>query len=188
MNVLADSLEKYPMLDSLTRYGALKLASIPERLDGKTVLDIGGYDGRFALECLQRGADKAVCLDNNEWNHYYQGTWPNPQRLPGVDYSQGDFLEWQQSYDVVLCFNVLYHTERWKEAAMALRRLTKEVLCLSTYYAAGEEGWVPYTESGTGFLRATPTLRGLLEDLALAGFSQFEYKEVKDDTVVLRCI
>lgn len=187
MNVLEEQLAKYPMADSLARYGAIKLACIPDKLDGKRVLDIGGYDGRFAAECLQRGAATAVCLESQEWKHYMRGTWPEPGTFEGVEYQEGDFLEHQDVYDLVLCFNVLYHCARWQTAADALRRLTSDTLCISTYWAVGSQGWNEYVEMGTNFHRATPTIPGLFQELGQAGFSDFPYIQTKDELVVMRC-
>ena len=177
----------YPMADSLSRFGELKAACIPKDLTGRTVLDIGGYDGRFAKLCLDRGAKSALCLDNQEWASYGKGQWPVPQQFEGVEYRKGDFLELTKQFDLVLCFNVLYHCERWLEAPIALRRLSQGEVCISTYWAEGQQGWKEYTEMGTGFIRATPTIPGLLWGLAEAGFKQFPFSQAKDEMIVLRC-
>lgn len=56
---------------------------------GKTVLDIGGYDG-FAAEIAHKGgAARAICLDNQQYQHY---GW-NDKRLPGVEYITGDLMD-----------------------------------------------------------------------------------------------
>ena len=187
VTVLTDVLPNYPMLDSLKRIGPLKLASIPKKLNGLSVLDIGGYDGRFAWGCRRRGAARAVCLENEEWAKYNVGTWPKPEKFPYVEFVQGDFLDWQESFDLVLCFNVLYHCARWEEAAFALRRLTRGELCVSVYVASGTSGWVPYVEEGTGYQKATPTVPGLIEALASAGFPDYPHTAVRDGVIILRC-
>jgi tRNA (mo5U34)-methyltransferase len=43
----------------------LRYLALPERLDGKRVLDIGTYDGFFAFECEKRGAAEVVAVDVN---------------------------------------------------------------------------------------------------------------------------
>ncbi len=186
-NVL-DAPHDYPMLHSLGQYGQLKLEAIPESCKGMSVLDIGGYDGRFGYACLQRGATSAICLENEEWTKYYSGTWVSPGTFPGVEYVKGDFLIHDAWYDLVLCYNVLYHCEKWLDAIPALKRLTKGTLCISTYWANGTEGWKEYLESGTGFERATPTIPGLLKELADVGFKAYPFMAVKDETIVLRCL
>ncbi|HNX96969.1 MAG TPA: class I SAM-dependent methyltransferase [Candidatus Aminicenantes bacterium] len=43
----------------------LQVLQVPERLEGKRVLDIGTYDGFFAFECERRGAAEVVAIDIN---------------------------------------------------------------------------------------------------------------------------
>ncbi|MEO1523542.1 MAG: methyltransferase domain-containing protein [Cyanobacteria bacterium J06633_2] len=48
----------------------LEYFGLPERLDGKRVLDIGTYDGFFAFECERRGASEVVAIDVNPADRY----------------------------------------------------------------------------------------------------------------------
>ena len=41
-----------------------KLQLIPESLEGKTVLDIGAFEGFYSIVCEQRGAKRVVAIDN----------------------------------------------------------------------------------------------------------------------------
>ena len=49
---------KYSVLQQVTN-----LLQIPEKLDGLTVLDIGGWDGFLSFEAERRGAKKVVIYD-----------------------------------------------------------------------------------------------------------------------------
>src|SRR4029453_15582841 len=53
-----------------------KLAGIhmPADLTGKTVLDIGSYDGFFAFEAERRGAARVLATDKICWNLYGMAT------------------------------------------------------------------------------------------------------------------
>jgi tRNA (mo5U34)-methyltransferase len=42
---------------------------LPARLDGKSVLDIGAYDGFFSFECERRGAARVVAADHFCWSY-----------------------------------------------------------------------------------------------------------------------
>jgi tRNA (mo5U34)-methyltransferase len=59
--------------DGLTTPGTddtpLKLRQIrlPADLSGKTVLDVGAWDGFFSFECERRGARRVVALDGGVW-------------------------------------------------------------------------------------------------------------------------
>ena len=45
----------------------LKRVRLPERLDGKSVLDIGAWDGFFSFEAERRGARQVVAVDPECW-------------------------------------------------------------------------------------------------------------------------
>jgi len=80
-------------------------------LNGLSLLDIGSSLGHFCLEALKHGAAAATGLETS------------PERLrhareiaavvdPRAQYIAADFEEWNappQSFDVVLCLNVLHH-------------------------------------------------------------------------------
>src|SRR5215217_2754623 len=51
----------------------LSRLQLPERLDGKSVLDIGAWDGFFSFECERRGAAKVVAYDDFVWNKTDEG-------------------------------------------------------------------------------------------------------------------
>src|SRR5881296_1829654 len=40
---------------------------LPERLDGKAVLDIGAWDGFFSFEAERRGASRVLATDSFVW-------------------------------------------------------------------------------------------------------------------------
>src|SRR5438045_7785979 len=46
----------------------LARVQLPASLNGKTVLDIGAWDGYFSFECERRGAARVVALDHVVWN------------------------------------------------------------------------------------------------------------------------
>jgi tRNA (mo5U34)-methyltransferase len=52
-------------------YSSAKVAylGLPERLGGKSVLDIGAYDGFFSFECERRGAARVVAADHFCWTY-----------------------------------------------------------------------------------------------------------------------
>jgi tRNA (mo5U34)-methyltransferase len=47
----------------------LRRVRLPRRLSGRTVLDIGAYDGFFAFECERRGAARVVAADQYCWTY-----------------------------------------------------------------------------------------------------------------------
>lgn len=162
--------------------------ALPERLDGKTVLDIGGYDGRFAAECLRRGAKEAICLDNTQWEHY---GWKQPEPLAGVQYFRGDFMEWQEPFDVVLFFNVLYHCPEPRTALAHLREITREQMLLCSLVVWDDrEVWYPRApfevnpSDDTVFW--SPSDAGLAKLLSITGWETEDVAKAAE-RLVLRC-
>ncbi|HEX6487839.1 MAG TPA: hypothetical protein VF137_03050 [Candidatus Dormibacteraeota bacterium] len=40
---------------------------LPESLAGKSVLDVGAWDGFYSFECARRGADRVLATDSYAW-------------------------------------------------------------------------------------------------------------------------
>jgi tRNA (mo5U34)-methyltransferase len=92
---------------------------IPADLTGKTVLDIGAYDGFYSFEAERRGAARVVAADHWTWN------WPGSDarrnfdlahdvlgsRVEPVDVSVEELSPERVggTFDVVLFLGVLYH-------------------------------------------------------------------------------
>jgi SAM-dependent methyltransferase len=128
---------------------------------GKTVIDCGGYDGAAAKQLLDQGASRAICLDNQQYEHY---GWDD-KRFPGVEYVKGDFidildddtreellaeglhpplLEIPAQYDIVVFWNVLYHLRNPWRALNKIREITKPTgeMLLCTLFRYHKGAWV----------------------------------------------
>lgn len=115
----------------------LKWCGVPERLDGRRVLDVGAWNGCASFECERRGAAEVVALslEKPEWTgfnilkealgadrtRYVRGTIYNldPRELG--------------TFDVVLCFGVLYHLRYMVLGIDNLRRVCRGDLFLETH-------------------------------------------------------
>lgn len=165
--------------------------AIPMHLTGKTVLDIGGYDGRFAKLCLARGATSAICLDNEQYEQY---VWDHPARLPGVDYRFGDFMNagWLEPADLVIFYNVIYHCQDPMGALRRLRQLTREtaLVCSLTRFD-DQPRWYLYSERECNPEDPTvywgPSPSGLIRALEMAGFEEVGAVGKAVERLVLRC-
>jgi tRNA (mo5U34)-methyltransferase len=104
---------------------------IPERLDGKRVLDVGAWDGYWTFEVLKRGAKEVVAIDdfsdtfdsfaldlNKDTSHQAWGTFDLCREILGysddvckrVEMSIYDLKEETfGKFDIVFFFGVLYH-------------------------------------------------------------------------------
>jgi tRNA (mo5U34)-methyltransferase len=85
--------------------------AIPERLDGRTVLDIGCNAGFYALEMKRRGAERVVAIDSDD---RYLAQARLASEISGLPIelrklSVYDVAALGERFDIVLFMGVLYH-------------------------------------------------------------------------------
>jgi tRNA (mo5U34)-methyltransferase len=132
---------------------AIRMAAIPADLSGKSVLDIGCWDGYFAFECEKRGAARVLAVDSGQQRDFVrdrygidlavgQGFELAKRALASdVEYRQVDFFDIQgEQFDVVLFLGVLYHTKHPLLALEHLRALTRETVVIESHYVPDEAG------------------------------------------------
>jgi tRNA (mo5U34)-methyltransferase len=121
----------------------LRLARVqlPESLQGKTVLDVGAWDGFFSFECERRGASRVVAADHFSWHGTGWGTKAGftlaretlGSRVQDVDVDVMDLSpERIGTFDVVLFLGVLYHLRHPFLALERVASVTREYLILET--------------------------------------------------------
>jgi tRNA (mo5U34)-methyltransferase len=107
----------------------LQQLDLPPSLAGKTVLDIGAWDGFFSFEAERRGAARVVAADYYSWHGSGWGTKEGfriarealGSRVEDVDIDVMDLSpERVGTFDVVLFLGVLYHL---KHPLLALERV-----------------------------------------------------------------
>jgi len=118
---------------------------LPDVLSGRTVLDIGAWDGFFSFEAERRGADRVLATDSYCWNGDGWGTkagFDLARRALNstVEDQEIDVLDLSPQtvgvFDVVFFFGVLYHM---KHPMLALERVfsvTGDYLIMSTFVDA----------------------------------------------------
>lgn len=119
----------------------LKWAGLPERLDRKSVIDVGSWDGYFAFEAERRGAASVLATDHHAWNapEYGDAGFQLARRAleSRVEQRDLDVLDHTPdelgSFDVVLFLGVLYHMRHPLLALERMRSITRELLVLETH-------------------------------------------------------
>jgi tRNA (mo5U34)-methyltransferase len=121
-----------------------RLAYDPIDLRGKSLLDVGAWNGGFSIEAKRRGADRVVALDYVAWRD------PSARgreafdlavrlsRLPieAVEINLDEpklSLRELGTFDIVLFSGVFYHLVDPIAATRELASITKEVLILETH-------------------------------------------------------
>lgn len=117
----------------------LRHLGLPESLEGKTVLDIGAWDGFYSFESERRGAERVVALDR--WGEgvvrkegFNLARRTLGSRVEDIDLDVLDILpERLGTFDVVLFLGVLYHLRHPMLALERIRGITGELLILESH-------------------------------------------------------
>jgi tRNA (mo5U34)-methyltransferase len=115
---------------------------LPDRLDGKSVLDVGAWDGFFSFEAERRGASRVLATDHFSWSGDGWGTKQGFELArraldSRVEERDVDVLDLSESttgrFDIVLFLNVLYHLPNPLLGLERVATVTKELLVLETF-------------------------------------------------------
>jgi len=169
----------------------LEFLQIPHDLSGKSVLDIGAWDGFFSFECERRGASRVLAIDTYSWDTYGKDGFllahetlkskVEHQRCAAedIDASLGTF-------DLVLCLGVFYHLRSPIQVLDRIRKVTTGTLILETHalVPAFHEKYPLVSffpgdglEAGLRYeFSAEPTLEALKQMLRAAGFIEVDVK------------
>ena len=117
----------------------LGLLQIPRNLSGKTVLDIGAWDGFFSFEFERRGAKRVMAIDTYAWDkgglecflfaREHLKSKVEHQRLDVHDLSPRDV----GMFDLVFCAGVLYHLRHPLLALEKIRSVAADQLILESH-------------------------------------------------------
>lgn len=178
---------------------AWELYKLPANLEGKTVLDIGAWEGQFSFEAERRGAAKVVAMDvwGDSGNPGSEGLgWPNFEFCRNA--LQSNVIVWNksiydiepapQNFDIVLLISVIYHLQ---DPFLGIRKaasVCREMLVLETWVDAlslKDPGMVFYEGSelrgdATNWWGPNPKcVEGMLR---VAGFKRVEQVWEKPDS------
>jgi tRNA (mo5U34)-methyltransferase len=167
---------------------------LPESLAGRTVLDIGAWDGFYSFEAARRGASRVLATDSFAWSGQSWGSKDGFELarsalgLHGVVHDLNiDVMDLSSErlggqFDVVLLLGVLYHL---KDPIGALERVTEVCSDLLIIETETSLNWLPYAagrlfpgrelgrDDTNWFSFNVPALRGLLRSL---GFVHVDVK------------
>jgi tRNA (mo5U34)-methyltransferase len=170
----------------------LQFLQIPEDLTGKSVLDIGAWDGFFSFECERRGASRVLAVDTFAWDHYGKDGFllaheelnskVEHRRLAAEEIDAATL----GTFDVVLFLGVFYHLRSPISVLERLRGVTAGTLICETHALVpafhenyplvsffpgdGLEAGLPYE------FCSLPTMESLKQMLRAAGFSKVDVK------------
>lgn len=110
-------------------------------MEGRSMLDIGAWDGFFSFEAERRGARDILSTDHFCWSgpgwgskegyDFTHKTWSSKARSQDVDVFSLDPQD-QGSFDVVLFLGVLYHLKDPYGGLERAAKMTKDLLVVET--------------------------------------------------------
>jgi tRNA (mo5U34)-methyltransferase len=171
----------------------LEVLGLSDIVKGRTVIDIGAFDGYFAFACEALGASRVVACDHHVWH------WPGNDSRGNIEFVR-DILQSNVSlldcavenltadqtgvFDVTLFLGVLYHASDPLGYLRKVRSLTREVAVIETivdmldverpalaFYPAA-------TLNGDGSNHFGPNILALEAMLGKVGFSRVELKTI----------
>lgn len=120
----------------------LSRLALPDRLDGRTVLDVGAWDGFFAFEAERRGAARVLATDHFSWGGGGWGTKDGFELAREALQSRVEDLTVDvvdlspdvvgEPFDIVLFLGVLYHLRDPLAALERIRSVTSGLLVVET--------------------------------------------------------
>ncbi|OFV93990.1 MAG: hypothetical protein A3G76_12885 [Acidobacteria bacterium RIFCSPLOWO2_12_FULL_65_11] len=170
----------------------LKFLDLPADLTGKSVLDIGSWDGFFAFECERRGAARVLAIDTYAWDQFGMDGFLLAHDVLGskVEYRRLAAEEIDRvtigTFDLVLMLGVLYHLRSPIAVLERVRTVTSGTLVVETHGlvpALHERypliSFFPGDGRGSGARHefcAVPTIECLVQMLRAAGYSTVNVK------------
>ena len=161
----------------------LDILGLPRDLSGKTVLDVGAWDGFFSFEAERRNAQRVVAADSFAWQESGKRGFELARQVLGsrVEDMDIDVMELSPErlgqFDVVLCLGVLYHLRHPLLGLERVASVTRGQLILEThvdltwtrrsamaFYPTNELNWDPTNWWGPN----PPAVEAMLRDVGFA--------------------
>lgn len=125
----------------------LEKLDLPKDMSGKSVIDIGAWDGYFSFAVEKRGASKVLAIDNlyrmvKEGKHLDKGTKPfeiaKEILASKVEYKIMDVYDLSQEtvgkFDITLCLGVVYHLKNPLLALEKISSITNELVIIESEF------------------------------------------------------
>ncbi|MBS7791614.1 DUF1698 domain-containing protein [Roseococcus sp. SDR] len=163
----------------------------PFDLTGRSVVDVGAWNGAFSFAAKRRGAARVLATDSYTWNH---PVWRGREAFElaraelGLDIEAKmidppDITEKLGLFDVVLFLGVFYHLYDPLDVLARMRRITRQLLLVETHQDLTNDarpGMVFYpsdilNQDATNWWGPNPAL--MLSLLLQLGFTRVFYRD-----------
>jgi len=193
-----NNIETVPTKTSL-EYQMWCAQGIPLNLNGKSVLDIGAFDGFYSFLCEHRGANRVLAIDNE--THDDIKSRPQDKTLYGsksfeiskkllnsnVEYKKMnvyDIKNLNENFDLILMFGVYYHLENVILALQNIFPKVSDALYLSGHILETNEPLLYYYDTSTfdpnGWSKIIASSQCLINMGKTIGFKNVELLDTKN--------
>lgn len=118
---------------------------IPANLKGKSVLDIGAWDGFYSFLCESRGATRILAIDSEL--HWFKDDPDRPVKDEGFQFAKEalnskveyrtmdafDIDKLDEKFDIILAYGVIYHLHSPYLAIKKMYDICNEKLLIESY-------------------------------------------------------
>ncbi len=125
-----------------------------DRIDfvGRSVLDIGCWDGYFSFMAEQRGASRVIAVDDPAFRCWGMDGFDylHAHFASSVEFRRGSVsdLPINESFDIVLCYGVLYHVSDPLRAALNCFRAATSMVAFESVLVDNEQGCLILLDPG----------------------------------------
>jgi len=109
-----------------------------EGLTGKSILELGAYEGYYTLNMHNKGANEIVAIEGNPRNFLKCCAIKNHYRIDSAQFLLGEcnkyLAEREEKFDMILAAGILYHLYDPISALQDIVRLTDYIAIDTTYY------------------------------------------------------
>jgi len=134
-----------------------RLPALPTDFGGMSVLDVGAFDGFYAFIAEDRGAERVLAIDNEQYVHWVRSRWGTELEGgegfeaihglldSGVEYRVLDAFDLgrlEERFDLIYCFGILHRVEDPLGMLSLLRGRLEDGgrVLLETHGVPGDEG------------------------------------------------
>ena len=118
------------------------------RFEGLRAVDLACHQGWFSAHLARRGFAEVQAVDAREEHVADASLIRHALGLDTMTVSQGDVhalpLQAMGTFDLCLCFGLIYHLENPVGALRVARALTRRLCLIETQVVPGLTGWVDY--------------------------------------------
>ena len=177
------------------------LFGIPSDLTGKSVLDIGSWDGYFAFACEKRNAKSVLAVDvpvdkGGNWGGTAGFNFAKKVLRSNVDFKEASVVDLSALglFDITLQYGVLYHLPDLLPALTSTFNATRDFTLIETAVLPRQMDHRPSLPLA-GFLHGYngdptnywyPNLKCLQDMLIFVGYKKVDVVCVRDDRVTVR--